>query len=139
MHPQTLCCQINIRPTISDPLRFEFDPRNSIVFQICVNSLHSSASSDAIHLRLDGKFHTLRCTTCLIFPFLNLFYMSYTVTHVDVHVQARSTKNQRKHMRSSKLTCSVFILFRISQRLATSLSNVINTLYFICKIPLFCF
>ena len=33
-----------------------------IFFQICVNSLHSSASSDAIHLRLNRKFHTRVCT-----------------------------------------------------------------------------
>ena len=30
----------------------------NIIFQTCVDSLHSSASGDASHLRLDGKFHT---------------------------------------------------------------------------------
>ena len=40
----------------------------SIIFQKCVDNLHSSTAGVAIYLRLDGKFHTRTCTSHMFTP-----------------------------------------------------------------------
>ena len=64
----------------------------NIIFQICVDNLHSSTSG-----------------VVTIFDLLG----NSTHVHVHVHVQARSTKTRRNHMRTSELPFSFFKILSV--------------------------